>query len=93
MRYVLVYDISADKRRNKVAKLLLDYGDRVQYSVFEADLAKDDLERVCQRASKVINPVEDSVRIYALCDACVQRIVTIGLDCSTEVPKGWKLID
>ena len=34
-RFTLVsYDISADGRRARVAKLLRDYGDRVQYSVF-----------------------------------------------------------
>ena len=34
-RFTIVsYDISDDRRRARVAKLLLDYGDRVQYSVF-----------------------------------------------------------
>lgn len=34
-RFTIVsYDISDDRRRTRVAKLLLDYGDRVQYSVF-----------------------------------------------------------
>ena len=32
--YVITYDISADKLRNKVAKLLEGYGRRVQYSCF-----------------------------------------------------------
>ena len=33
--YVVSYDIGSDKLRNKVAKVLLGYGNRVQYSVFE----------------------------------------------------------
>ncbi len=34
-RFVLVsYDVASDRRRNRVAKTLRDYGDRIQYSVF-----------------------------------------------------------
>ena len=47
-RFVVTYDIAADKRRDKVAKALLDFGDRVQYSVFLCDLS--DRERVRLRA-------------------------------------------
>lgn len=36
--YVISYDISNDRRRNKIAKILLDYGRRVQYSVFECEM-------------------------------------------------------
>lgn len=33
--YLISYDITADKRRNALAKLLEGFGSRVQYSVFE----------------------------------------------------------
>src|SRR5262245_31991344 len=35
MFYLIAYDIPNDQRRTKVAKTLEDFGDRVQYSVFE----------------------------------------------------------
>ena len=35
MFIVISYDIPADKRRTKLAQLLENYGQRVQYSVFE----------------------------------------------------------
>ena len=38
MRTLVSYDISDDKRRRKVCKILEGYGYRVQYSVFECDL-------------------------------------------------------
>ena len=38
MFLAVAYDCSNDKRRNRVAKILLDYGYRVQYSVFEVEL-------------------------------------------------------
>ncbi len=33
--YLISYDITADNRRNALAKLLEGFGSRVQYSVFE----------------------------------------------------------
>lgn len=33
--YVIAYDIPDDSRRDKVATLLVSYGERVQLSVFE----------------------------------------------------------
>ena len=38
MFVVVAYDIPDDRRRTRVAKVLEDYGDRVQYSVFEMNL-------------------------------------------------------
>jgi len=38
---VVAYDIIDDKRRNRVAKTMEDYGTRVQYSVFECVLEEE----------------------------------------------------
>ena len=38
--YIVVYDISDDGERNKISDLLIGYGVRVQYSVFECKLTK-----------------------------------------------------
>lgn len=39
MRYLLIYDISHDGTRNKVADVCLDYGlERIQYSAFLGQL-------------------------------------------------------
>ena len=38
--YAVVYDISSDKERNKVDKLLKSFGFRIQKSVFECRLDK-----------------------------------------------------
>ena len=32
MHYTVAYDITDDKRRNKVAKILKDFGSRIQFS-------------------------------------------------------------
>ena len=41
--YVAAYDVSDDEHRQQVAKILRQFGRRVQRSVFEVDLAPEDL--------------------------------------------------
>jgi CRISPR-associated protein Cas2 len=78
MFYLVSYDIPDDRRRVKLAKTLKDFGDRVQYSVFECILDNDLLEEMKGRIAGVIEETEDSVRIYGLCGACEKNIVIIG---------------
>lgn len=78
--FVLVtYDIKDDKRRNKVCNILKDYGNRLQYSVFECKLNKKLYEQMIKRALKYINNSEDSLRIYFLCNECKKKIVFYGI--------------
>ena len=69
MFYIISYDISDDGRRNRMAKTLLDFGTRVQYSVFECIMDKQLLDKLTSRVMKIISQ-EDSVRIYTLCSRC-----------------------
>ena len=45
-RYIIVYDISDDRERARVSKILCGYGDRVQESVFECRLSVSMRERL-----------------------------------------------
>jgi len=72
------YDITDDRRRLKLSKILLDYGDRVQYSVFECILDKKLLDKMIGSIYKTVSEDEDSVRIYTLCAGCVKDIAVIG---------------
>ena len=78
MFFLVTYDIPADRRRTKVAKLLTGYGDRVQYSVFECDLTQKQIERLVQELTGLIAPEEDSLRIYRLCAECVTKVTVLG---------------
>jgi len=49
MLILVSYDIPNDRRRVKIAKTLEDFGDRVQYSVFECDLEQEHFEREGRR--------------------------------------------
>ncbi|MDZ7391313.1 MAG: CRISPR-associated endonuclease Cas2 [candidate division KSB1 bacterium] len=76
--YLISYDIPDDRRRLRVAKILLDFGTRVQYSVFEANLEQRHLERLKQRLHRVLKEDKDSVRIYGLCAQCAARVEILG---------------
>lgn len=75
---VIGYDCSDDKRRNRVSKILMDYGNRVQYSVFEAEVTQELLNEMAARIRKVIDPDEDSVRIYKVCPGCLREVKLLG---------------
>ena len=80
MRIVVSYDIPDDRRRTKLANVLLDYGQRVQYSVFECQLTVGQYRAMQARIRKVVSTEEDSVRFYKLCDACAGKVEVIGTD-------------
>ena len=78
MLYVVSYDIPDTKRRTKLAKTLEDFGDRVQYSVFECILDGNLLNKMVARIHKIVSEEEDNVRIYTLCASCEKVIKIVG---------------
>ena len=80
--YLVIYDLpdnkAANKRRNRLHKLLMGYGTWTQYSVFECFLTAVQFVRLQQKLEAVIMPSEDSVRIYVLDAGSLRRTVTYG---------------
>ena len=86
MLYIVTYDIVDDRRRVRLAKALKDFGDRVQYSVFECKLNNVHLMQMTERIGKIIDIGKDSVRIYNLCGTCEAKVKIIGTGDRTEDP-------
>ena len=78
MFFVVSYDVVDDKRRNKLCNKLKDFGEHVQYSVFEADLSSELFEKMLKEIKKIIDGKEDNVRIYSLCNSCRKKITYLG---------------
>lgn len=78
MFIIISYDIPEDKRRNRIFKILKDFGTWIQYSVFECDLEKKEYLKLRARLDKAINKEEDSIRLYFLCSNCEKKIERIG---------------
>ena len=71
MMVLITYDVSvatsAGKRRlNNISKTCLDYGVRVQYSVFECEVSPGKWVELKAKLLKIYNASEDSLRFYRL---------------------------
>ncbi len=78
MFVVISYDVSEDKRRTKIHKILKSYGQWMQYSVFECDLTLTQYAKLRSRLTKVIECDRDSIRFYFLCACCQGKVERIG---------------
>ena len=72
--YVVTYDISDTKRRNKVVKIMESLGTRMNYSVFECLLTDKQYDSMCCRLSKLVEEWDDWINIYPICLECFARI-------------------
>jgi CRISPR-associated protein Cas2 len=77
-RLVVAYDVADDGRRERVARVLEDYGVRVQYSVFECVLGRAAYRQLRRVLAARIDPAEDAVAFYRLCRGCGARVRRIG---------------
>ena len=59
--YLVCYDVCDDKRLRKVFKTMRDFGDHLQYSVFERQFNPADLTRCHHALAEWINHDEDQV--------------------------------
>lgn len=59
--YVVFYDIADDKRRTRVFRICLGYGDHLQYSVFRCQLTARELVELRGRLAEVIHHKQDQV--------------------------------
>lgn len=68
MQVLLIYDITHDGTRQKIADLCLDYGlDRVQYSAFEGDLRRTHQEELMLKVKKKLGKRPGDVRLIPIC--------------------------
>ncbi len=66
---VVVYDISDDKYRLRVAEACKDYGlEHIQYSAFEGDLSFNRREELILRLKKTLGQHEGNIQIYVVCE-------------------------
>jgi len=83
---MVAYDISSDRRRNKLVKVIKDYGVRVNYSVFECLVSKTEISELKSRVKDVIKPGKDCVLYYELCRNCLVKRDFTG---SCQPPMEW----
>lgn len=85
MFILITYDVNITspggaKRLRGVARACLDYGKRVQNSVFECVLNESQLTILKARIEHIIDKDSDSIRIYHLGKNWERKVETIGKD-------------
>ena len=91
MMVLVTYDVNTEtaagrKRLRHVAKLCVDYGQRVQHSVFECSV------EIKSKLLTMIDQESDSIRFYLLGKNWQNRVETIGRDDSYDPDMGILLL-
>ena len=78
MQCLVVYDISNDKIRTKVADACLDYGlDRIQFSAFLGDLARTHQEELLLKIGEQLGQRAGNIQLFPICKKDWQRRLVI----------------
>jgi CRISPR-associated protein Cas2 len=92
-RYIVIYDICeekiasilapekntyyANKRRGKIARLLLEHGIRTQKSVYEIIASEKEIKKLVVLFKK-ISEKQDKIYIYPICESVYKRAMRVG---------------
>lgn len=82
---IVAYDVNMESkegqaRLRKVATICKNFGQRVQYSLFECRVTPAQLEELIFALRKVIDEQKDSLRIYVLHGGRDKSLKVYGLD-------------
>lgn len=78
MMTLLVYDITDDRARAKVADVCLDYGlDRIQFSAFSGQLSRNHQEAMMLRIGKKLGKKAGRVQMFTICAQDWERRIEI----------------
>ena len=96
MLVLITYDVNTEtaegrRRLRQVAKLCVDYGQRVQYSMCECMLDPAQLKLLQNKLLKTIDEEHDSLRFYNLGNNYSSRIEQFGCKQSYD-PQGVLMV-
>lgn len=92
MLVLITYDVNTEtaegkKRLRKVAKMCVNYGSRVQNSVFECIIDNAQTVKLKHELSKIIDVNTDSLRFYYLGNKYETKIEHIGIEKGIHVDR------
>ncbi|ODT20270.1 MAG: CRISPR-associated endonuclease Cas2, partial [Kaistia sp. SCN 65-12] len=90
MLVLVTYDVATSTQRGAarlraVAKACRDYGQRVQYSVFEIEVDPAQWTRLKARLEGIIDPETDSLRYYHLGSNWQRKVEHVGAKPATDL--------
>jgi CRISPR-associated protein Cas2 len=83
MLVLVTYDVATSEKKGtvrlrRVAKACRDFGQRVQYSVFEIEVDPAQWVRLKARLENIIDPATDSLRYYYLGANWQRKVEHVG---------------
>lgn len=82
----VVYDITKDKPRSRVAKICKDYGlYRVQKSAFLGDMNRNQIDELILKFKELVDTESDSVYIFPMCEDDFKKVKIIGIAFDKEL--------
>ena len=86
MQIIVVYDITNNKIRTKIADICEDYGlDRVQYSAFSGDLARVHQEEMMEKISHRLGKLPGKIYLYPICEKDWRNRIEISKEKKSDV--------
>ena len=82
---VATKDLAGRRRLRRVAKACLNYGVRVQNSVFECDVDPAQWAELKASLEELIDPAQDSLRFYQLGSNWQHRVEHVGAKPSLDL--------
>ena len=91
MRYLVGYDIADDRRRDRLATALLDFGQRLEESLFLVYADDSRHQELMKRLTGLAGDPLDRVHVIPVCNACWTKAVTFGSGQLPEEPDYYVL--
>ncbi|MDH7556908.1 MAG: CRISPR-associated endonuclease Cas2 [Candidatus Methanosuratincola sp.] len=86
MQTLVIYDISDDKKRQKLREHLLNYGLRgIQYSGLLGSVETNDRLILVNEVGKFISSETDSIYVVPLCDRCARLCKIVSRSGALEI--------
>jgi len=82
---IIAYDVSDDKRRRKLFKLLGSFGVNVQYSFFEVAITRKNFVRLKAKIKNILKFPDDRIVFIEMCEDCWRKVVRWGYDAPYEL--------
>ena len=76
---ILAYDISNNKKRNKLAKYLEKKGKRLQKSLFLLQVSTWELKKILEEVAKIVGKDEE-IALFTLCHGCENKAFRLGAE-------------
>lgn len=87
MQVILLYDITDDRIRTRIAEVCLDFGlDRRQFSAFTGDLSRNHQEMLMLKLSALLNTRPGAILLVCVNASDWERRMEVRNEAETEPP-------